>query len=189
MSKHYSYILTYMCFLAQVWLLPKHKISFYLVVLNGELCLEVRLFEICCTKPIFTQKICLVQHVDDCVSHTSKSFGNSQSYYYRFTIHCKCPHLARTKMKAWSKYEPWATEPAGDIKCNANGSNWERIPMPPGNLVLLWDYTLHVWNLSGTLTLKCTKHHVCVKVGPKVTKVFLYTASLYNTQCILLKLL
>lgn len=84
------------------------------------------------------------------------------------------------KMKAWSKYEPWATEPAGDIKCNANRSNWERIPMPPGNLVLLWDYTLHVWNLSGTLTLKCTKHHVCVKVGPKVTKVF-YTQQVFIT--------
>lgn len=107
-----------------------------------------------------------------CISHQkehSTSVGHSVLLLYfkgsLVTAKHNCPHLAHTKMKAWRKYEHYATEPAGDNKCNANRSNWKENPHSVWNPSIVMGLLYIHQDCSSTLALKFIRHHVCVKVG------------------------
>ena len=110
-----------------------------------------------------------------------------------------CPHLVYFEMKAWKKYEHYATDSAGDNKCSANKGNWKEDPHSAWNLCIIKGFLSIHHERSGTLDFKFIRFHVSIKVDlteweklsfMKITKaVFLNTASLLNTTYTLLKLL
>ena len=110
-----------------------------------------------------------------------------------------CAHLVYIEMKAWKKYEHYATDSAGDGKCSANKGNWKEDPHSAWNLCIIKGFLYIHQEQSGTLDFKFVRFHVSIKVDPteweklsfmKITKVvFLNTASLLNTKYTLLKLL
>lgn len=101
-----------------------------------------------------------------------------------------CPHLAHTKMKAWRKYERYATEPAGDNKCNANRSNWKENPHSAWNPSIIMGLLHICQDCSSTWALKFIRHHVYVRVGltkwkkrsfMHITQVCFYTQQVFIT--------
>lgn len=94
-------------------------------------------------------------------------------------------------MKAWRKYEYYATEPAGDNKCNASRSNQKENPHSASNPSIITgllhigqDYVVPLWHsdLQDIMSMSELAWQNEKKVICECHKCMsLYTADLHNT--------